>query len=191
MEAQQTEIRLLEQLRRGNSRAFDQLFRRFYPVLCTYGARFVPMEVAEEIAQDAMLWLWEHRGDDVFRLSPVKYLLKLVYRRALNYLEQEQTKHYADARFYRDIVENVLEETDLCALDELSRRLNEAISRLPELHREAFVMHRFRGMTHKEIATELGVSPQAVNYRIGQAVKQLSADLKDYLPLLFFLLRLP
>ena len=48
-------------------------------------------------------------------------------------------------------------------------------------------MHRFKDMTYKEIANELGVSVQTVNYRISQALKILCVELKDYLPLLFFL----
>ncbi len=43
-------------------------------------------------------------------------------------------------------------------------------------------------MTYKEIAGELNVSVQTVNYRIGQALKLLYAALKDYLPVLFLLL---
>ena len=50
------------------------------------------------------MWLWEHREDEVIRLSLVKYMLKAVYRRALNCLEQEQAKLEADTRFYRDLV---------------------------------------------------------------------------------------
>ena len=51
-------------------------------------------------------------------------------------------------------------------------------------------MSRFRGMTHQQIADEMHVSPQAVNYHIGQALKVLSVALKDYLPLLLFWLSL-
>ena len=39
-------------------------------------------------------------------------------------------------------------------------------------------------MTHKEIAEKLNVSPQTINYRIGQALKILRSELKDYLPLI-------
>jgi RNA polymerase sigma-70 factor (ECF subfamily) len=44
-------------------------------------------------------------------------------------------------------------------------------------------MNRFEKLTHKEIAEKLNVSPQTVNYRIGQALKILRKELKDYLPL--------
>lgn len=43
-------------------------------------------------------------------------------------------------------------------------------------------MNRDRSLTHKEIAAILNVSPQTVNYRIGQALKMLRQALKDYLP---------
>ena len=148
----------------------------------------MPRRYAEEIAQDTMLWLWEHREDEIIRLSLLKYLLKVVYRKALNRIEQEEVKLRADTRFYQDLVENALEEADLYAVDELSEKLHEAIRQLPETYRQAFLMHRFKGKTYKEIAEELGVSVQTVNYRIGQALKLLSVELKDYLPLLLFLL---
>ena len=188
MNNQYTDTVLLDRLRSGDSQAFDVLFRRYYPLLCAYGNRFVSLESAEEIAQDVMLWLWEHHEDEVVRFSLVKYMLKAVYQRALNRIEQEQVKLHADTRFYQDLVEDTLEEADLCAVNELSEKLHEAIRQLPETYRQAFLMHRFKGKTYKEIAEELGVSVQTVNYRIGQALKLLSVELKDYLPLLLFLL---
>ena len=191
METQHMDVMLLKRLKSGDSTAFDVLFRRYYPMLCAYACRFVSLESAEEIAQDALLWLWEHREDEIIQYSLSKYLLKSVYHRALNRLEQEQMQLNADTRFYQDLVENVLEEEDLCQLHELTARLGEAISHLPESYREAFLKHRLKGMTYKEIADELDVSVQTVNYRIGQALKLLAQELKDYLPLLLYLLHVP
>lgn len=187
METTHTDSLWLDRLQKGDSKAFDALFRKYYPLLCAYGCRFVSVESAEEIAQDTMLWLWEHQGEEIVRTSLVKYLLKVVYRKALNRIEQEQVKLKADTRFYQDVIQDVLEETDLCAVDELSRKLNEAIRKLPESYREAFVMHRFRNMTYKEIAERLDVSSKTVDYRIQQALKLLAVDLKDYLPLLLII----
>lgn len=189
METLHVDNLLLSRLRNGEAKAFDALFRKYYPLLCAYGKRFISTENAEEIAQDALSWLWEHREEEIVQTSLAKYLLKVVYRKALNRIEQEQVKLQADTRFYQDIIENVLEESDLCTINSLSRKLNEAISHLPETYREAFVMHRFKDMTYKEIAERLDVSVKTVDYRIQQALKQLAVELKDYLPLLIFLLR--
>ena len=59
----------------------------------------------------------------------------------------------------------------------------EALKKLPKEYLEAYEMNRNQHLTHKEIAEKLNVSPQTINYRIGQALKLLRVALKDYLPL--------
>ena len=44
-----TDTLLLDRLREGDTKAFDALFRQYYPLLCAYGCRFVCLENAEEI----------------------------------------------------------------------------------------------------------------------------------------------
>ena len=84
----------------------------------------------------------------------------------------------------------MLHETDVCQLEELSRKLKVALEELPASYREAFIMSRFKNMSYKEIAEQLNVSPKTVDYRIQQALKILRVKLKDYMPLLLLLLKL-
>ena len=178
---------LLSAVQRGDQKAFDTLFRRYYPMLCAYGHRFVELEDAEEIVEDSLLWIWENRETLVIDSSLNSYLFKMVYRRALNKLAHIDATQRADTRFYEDMQE-MLQDTDYYQIEELAKRIEDAVAALPESYREAFVMHRFRDMSYKEIAETLGVSPKTIDYRIQQALKQLRVDLKDYLPLLLPLL---
>lgn len=174
---------LLSAVQHGDQKAFDTLFRRYYPMLCAYGHRFVELEDAEEIVEDSLLWIWENRETLVIESSLNSYLFKMVYRRALNKLAHIDATQRADTRFYEEMQE-MLQDTDYYQMEELTKRIEEAIAALPESYRESFVMHRFRDMSYKEIAETLGVSPKTIDYRIQQALKQLRTDLKDYLPLL-------
>ena len=178
---------LLSAVQRGDQKAFDTLFRRYYPMLCAYGHRFVELEDAEEIVEDSLLWIWENRETLVIESSLNSYLFKMVYRRALNKLAHINATQRADTRFYEEMQE-MLQDTDYYQIEELAKRIEDAVAALPESYREAFVMHRFRDMSYKEIAETLGVSPKTIDYRIQQALKQLRVDLKDYLPLLLPLL---
>lgn len=178
---------LLSAVQRGDQKAFDTLFRRYYPMLCAYGHRFVELEDAEEIVEDSLLWIWENRETLVIDSSLNSYLFKIVYRRALNKLAHIDATQRADTRFYEEMQE-MLQDTDYYQIEELAKRIEDAVAALPESYREAFVMHRFRDMSYKEIAETLGVSPKTIDYRIQQALKQLRVDLKDYLPLLLPLL---
>ena len=174
---------LLSAIQRGDQKAFDALVRRYYPAMCAYGHRFVDLEDAEEIVQDSLLWIWENRENLFIETSLSSYLFKMIYRKALNKLAHIDATQRADTRFYEEMQE-MLQDTDLYQVEELTQRIKDAIATLPESYREAFVMHRFRDMSYKEIAEILGVSPKTVDYRIQQALKQLRVDLKDYLPLL-------
>lgn len=178
---------LLDRLRQGDTNAFKLIFQKYYPLLCAYGHRFVQIETAEEIAGDTLLWVWEHRHEEIIKSSLVKYMFKIVYRKSLNYIELKQTQLKADTHYYQDSTINILEETDLCEINELSQKIYKAISELPETYREAFILHRFKNMTYKEIAEHLNVSTKSVDYKIQQAIKILSKELKDYLPIISLL----
>lgn len=68
------------------------------------------------------------------------------------------------------------------------QRFTAALEKLPPEFQETFRMHRLEGMTHRQIAEQLGVSPQTVNYRIGQTVRFLRMELREYWPLIVLLL---
>lgn len=185
---QTTEERfLLSAMQHGDLKAYGVLFRRYYPILCAYATKFVELKDAEEIVQDVMLWLWENRETQTFETSLSQYLFKTVYHRAINQIVRHQSQLRADTPFLRKYAE-MLQDTDFYQLEELQRRIREAVDALPPAYREAFVMHRFDNKSYKEIAEILQVSPKTVDYRIQQALKQLRITLKDYLPLILLLL---
>ena len=158
---------LLLAIKNGNEKAFDTLFRKYYPMLCAYGNKFVELEDAEECVQDAMLWLWENK--------------------AINRIKQQEVKSRVENYFYEEM-QSLIDDTNFYLIEELTIRIQEAVETLPESYKEAFVMHRFKNMSYKEIAEILGVSPKTIDYRIQQALKQLRIELKDYLPFLLPLL---
>ena len=177
---------LLSAMQHGDLKAYGVLFRRYYPILCAYATRFVELKDVEEIVQDVMLWLWENRETQTFETSLSQYLFKTVYHRAINVIAHHYSQLRADTFFYENMQE-MLQETDYYQLEELKRRIKEAVDALPPIYREAFVMHRFKNKSYKEIAEFLQISPKTVDYRIQQALKQLRITLKDYLPLIMLL----
>lgn len=180
---------LLSSIQQDDKKAFEVLFRKYYPMLCAYCHKFVNLKDAEEIVQDVMLWLWESRDMLIIDSSLSQYLFKAVYNRAINKITRNQVKQRADTRYYEYMLE-ILHDVDHYQIEELAQRIEAAVEALPESYREAFVMHRFKNMSYKEIAASLNVSPKTVDYRIQQALKQLRVDLKDYLPLILpFLLK--
>lgn len=174
---------LFPAIQRGDEKAFDELFRKYYPILCAYGNRIVELEDAEEIVQDTLLWLWENGKTLLINTSLSAYLFKMVHHRALNRLAQQDAINRANTLFYEKMQE-MMQETDYYQIEELTKRIKNAVEALPPSYREAFSMHRFQQLSYKEIALALDVSPKTIDYRIQKALKQLRIELKDYLPIL-------
>lgn len=65
----------------------------------------------------------------------------------------------------------------------------ESLSRLPVLTSEIF-MDRLRGLSYKEIAEKYSISHRSVTYEISKTLAVLKESLKDYLPLVLYLLTL-
>lgn len=174
---------LLFAIQKGDRNAFDSLFQKYYPILCTYCYRFVRLEDAEEIVQDVMLWLWENRERPIIEYSLKQYLFRAVFNRSMTRIVQNEVKQRADEAYHQRMLD-MLQDVDVYLINELSKHIQKAIDELPPSYKEAFIMHRFRDLSYKEIAEILNVSPKTVDYRIQQALKILRVQLKEYLPLL-------
>lgn len=155
-------------------------------MLCAYCHKFISLEDSEEIVQDVLFWLWESRKELVIEKSLSQYLFKIIYNRAINKIASLQAKNKADTVFFEQM-QDMLQDTDYYQIIELRELLKKAINKLPDSYREAFVMHRFQHKTYKEIAEQVGVSSKTIDYRIQQALNILRKELKDYLPLLYFI----
>ena len=166
----------------GDEQAFDTVYKQYYRGLCAFASQYVTVPESEEIVQDVMMWLWENRCTLMEDLTLKTLLFTIVKNKALNRLSHFEIKR----KVHQEIVDKYDSEfnnPDFYLSDELFRLYEEALKKLPKEYLEAYEMNRNQHLTHKEIAEKLNVSPQTINYRIGQALKLLRVALKDYLPL--------
>ena len=170
-------------LKQGGEAAFDAVYRHYFRGLCVFCVQYVgELEEAEEIVQDTMMWLWENRTTLLEELNFKTLLFTIVKNKALNRLSHIEVKR----KVLQEIAgkyEEDFENPDFYLGNELFRLYREAVEKLPPDFREAYELTRNQQLTHREIAQRLHVSPQTVNYRVGQALKLLRVALKDYLPL--------
>lgn len=176
----------LQLLKSGNESAFDEIYRRYYRALCAFASQYVTKNEYEEIIQDVMLWLWENRALLIPEMSLKSLLFTIVKNKCLNRISHEQVRQEVHEKLYAKFQEQ-FENPDFY-LGELMALASKAIRELPDEFRIAFELNRFDGLTYQEIAKKEGVSPQTIAYRISQSLKILRVQLKDYLPLLGWLI---
>lgn len=167
---------------------FDQLYLFYYPKLVRFSREYVfSLEDAENLVQDVFMVLWEQRKEiDVEHIS--SYLFRLVKNKSVDFLrhkimstEKKQVIRDSQLKEYEHHLhaaeqfnEGFLREEDMESI------INNAIQSLPERCRDIFLLSRFEGMTHQQIADKFDISSNTVNNHITLAMKKLRVALKDF-----------
>ncbi|MDR1201071.1 MAG: RNA polymerase sigma-70 factor [Tannerellaceae bacterium] len=176
-------------LKEGSEQAFEAVYKSFYKGLCAFASQYVEeREECEEIVQDVMMWLWENRKALIPEMSVKTLLFTIVKNKCLNSLSHKQIKQRVHESLYATF-EEPFEDPDMYIGNEMMTKLDQAIQNLPEDYRIAFTLNRFENQTYNDIAVKMNVSSKTIAYRISQALKILREDLKEYMPLLLFLLK--
>ncbi|BDX37520.1 DNA-directed RNA polymerase sigma-70 factor [Tenuifilaceae bacterium CYCD] len=180
---------IVDALRQGDEQVFETIFRTYYERLCNYANTILSdMDEAEEMVQSAFLTVWEKHDTLEIHTSVKSYLYRAVHNSCLN-----RVKHYKVRKTYGDSVKNQTEllhddaSQDLIG-SELDAIVANAIDSLPDQCRLVFKLSRFENLTYAEIAEQLGISLKTVENHMVKALKVLREKLKDYLPVLIWLL---
>lgn len=179
----------------------QQTFGSFYN---TYHQRFVRyayyyvnnLQTAEDITHDALLYYWENKQNISSDTDVLGYILLSVKNKCLNYLkhlqiEAEYSKKYTELHDWEITTRiQTLEEESYSSIfsKDIMRIVMETLSELPKQTQKIFILNRLENKSRKEIAHQLGVSVQKVDYHVNKANHYLLYKLKDYIPLLLFFL---
>lgn len=174
---------LVSQIQNGNRAAFETLFRRYYEDLCGFvESRVGAAEVAEDLVQNVLLNLWRRRGEWEPRTSLRAYLFGAARNEFLNYREHRQVRdRWAEEEKERaEMPPQEPSPSDSVEHRELRCEMRKCISELPERRREVFVLSRRHGLTYKEIAVVMEISPKTVDNQMVEALKFLREQLCSF-----------
>lgn len=159
--------------------AFGQLFRYYYTGLFRFAVSIVKAkEPAEEIVGDLFVAIWNKRSA-VTAISNLRvYLYIAVKNRCLNYNSRKADRHPIDT-VQMDVAcgELVPSPEDLLIASELLQQVNRAIRDLPPKCRIVYKLVKEDGLTYKEVAEVLDISPRTVENHIATAVRKIAASL--------------
>jgi RNA polymerase sigma-70 factor (family 1) len=157
------ERELFRRISEGEEPAFRLIFEAYTPKLLHYCRGMVKSEsLAEEIVQDVFLKLWAGRSKLSTVENPNNWLFIIARNRVLDHFRKAVRETRFQAQMYNSIEENrnVTEEQ----MDESqSRRLiAKALDQLSEQKQRIFKLSRYEGLSHEEIAKELGLSKNTI-----------------------------
>ena len=168
---------------------YELVFRQYYESLCHYANSWMKdMDAAEEVVQNTFVKLWEKRESLKLEVSVKSYLYKAVYHASLNEIKHQKVKDkYIKMKGNEEPSGELRSES---SLRELERRIEAALTKLPEQCRLVFQLSRFEHLKYREIAEVLNISVKTVENQMGKALKLMRQNLSDYLVITIIILNL-
>jgi RNA polymerase sigma-70 factor (ECF subfamily) len=185
-------------IKNGDEKAFALIFHAWYRSILHFCQQYViDFEVARNIVQNVFLKLWERRKTLQEDSNLKAYLYVMARNESISYLRHLKTEagyHKTVSVFSADLELNMDALSDLdfnkIDLDQISTVIESVIASLPERCQEVFRLSRYEELKNREIAERLGISEKAVEANMSRAFKTLRDKLKDYLGILFLIIRL-
>jgi len=152
-------------------------------------ARLRDNALAEDLVQE--LWIKLDRLDDELSIDNLEsYLFTMASRLSLDHIRKRQRRTARDEKWTGENTEMTGSfatsseddgETRLLRAENIAL-VHKAITQLTPKVRQAFELHRLKGLSHKQVAGELGISVSTVEKHIIRAMRDLTAILKETEP---------
>ena len=175
-------------LNASDRQAFGDLFRLLRAELIRYVRRIVKDDaLAHDLIQDVFLSLWGLRESLDPERSLKAYIYQMAKNRAIRHLRDERI-HDEKHKIIRDrsrdrMLDREYPDAQVDA-GSLSSKLKSWINELPERQKEAILLSRFQGLSHREIADIMAISPRTVNNHIMRALGHLQSRIEAFEPTL-------
>jgi RNA polymerase sigma-70 factor (family 1) len=156
--------------------AFKTLFAQEYSNLCRYALTFLnDAHHAEDVVQETFIKIWEKKQDLILMPEIRYYLITAVRNNCISAIRKIRTQNVQ----YTEAAPEPEPEPYLTAMQhreqatEQSRKIAEALDRLPAKCREVFLMVKMQGLSYKQTAEALDIAVKTVENQMGKALRVL------------------
>jgi RNA polymerase sigma-70 factor, ECF subfamily len=178
----QPELLLVQRLREGNPSAFDPIYEEYHARLFNYLARLCRRR---DVAEDLLEETWLRFVANARRLRPDTRLGPWLFTVARNLYFSYCRSRSLEESHLTDLISlwpvtaarraSPFEEA---SANDLERRMERALARLPARYREALLLVAVDGFSPAEAAGICGVSPAAMRQRLSRARLTLAKELE-------------
>jgi RNA polymerase sigma-70 factor (ECF subfamily) len=182
-----TESELLQGLRNGEKKSFEEIFNRYWLQLYRIAySKLKSKNEAEELVQEIFFNLWQ--GHQTLLIHDLSHYLKAsvklrVISRIRSKIVREKYWTYYQQFIpgYRSLTDESVEYRDLYGAFE------KAMSQLPQKSQIVFKLNRIQGLSIDEISDQLKIPRRTIEHHLTKSTRSLKVLLKDFiLSLLLF-----
>lgn len=168
---------LLERLKKGEERAFDELYNSYRePALRFCNSILKDTEESENIIQEVFIKIWNRRETINPELNFTSYLFTIIKNRVFDHLKEMKKKEFLKEKFWEKILE--YQAVDNEVKEERFAKIKEAVEALSEKRKRIIKLNFEESKSYEEIATQLNISKNTVKNQLVKAKQVIRQQLK-------------
>jgi RNA polymerase sigma-70 factor (ECF subfamily) len=172
------ESKLIQQSLSGDPEAYAALVKEYQKMIRAVAFRMTgSLDDAEDLAQEAFVRAYRQLGSFGGNSKFSTWLCKIVVNLSLDLRRRESRRGFLLSKWAVDATPDQTRQDGFP--DELSRRVQAALDRLPAKQRAAIVLTIYENQSHAEAAKTLGCAEATISWRVFAARRKLKHLLKD------------
>ncbi len=176
-----TERNFIKLLKKQREEALDYIINQYGGLVHAIAYRILggtSLEAVDECVNDTFLLVWQRAGQFAGEPGDFKKWIGMIAKyKAIDYYRVLEKKQAREQHSEQILLEQATEDVQAAyLLKEQKNELLAAISQLPEIDRDIFMMKYFLNMTSIEIAEALLLSVTAVDNRLFRGRKKLAGN---------------
>lgn len=168
------DVALVGRLALDDAQALGQLLERYWGPMVAFAMEKVrSQDAAEDLVQEAFVRVWERRRQLRPQASPRAYLYRVLRNLIIDEYRRRRLRDRFSALTGGSERSEAPSAVAVLEADELAGAARRAIAALPERRRDVFVLAHLHGLSYKEVAETLGITPRTVANHMSLALAQL------------------
>ena len=171
---------LVTKIRQNDKDAFKSLYDRYSRKIYFFSLKHLndTYEV-EELVQSVFINVWENRRS----LDPDNSIKSYIYKAVVNYIINYLRKKAIRASYIETELKKGERSSDITYeqifFEDLERSIDSIVGTLPAQQQKIFSLNRSEGLTHEEIARQLGLSVRTVENQMYRSVQLIRKTLRE------------
>ncbi len=163
---------VIEAFIEGKKDGFDKIYEAYSPGMFVISLRYTRCnDDAQDVLQETFIKVYNHRDKYDIERPIGAWIKTITIRTALNYIKENYKFQLTDDESYFDgvIPMDPLEDDN----QDLKTKLIAVLNKLPDGYRTVFNLYTIDNLTHKEIASYLGVKEGTSKSQYAKAKKMI------------------
>jgi RNA polymerase sigma-70 factor (ECF subfamily) len=142
---------------------------------------FPAVRDVEDVVQESFLRLWRIRAKEEIR-SAKALLFRVARHLALDQVRRNRASPIDSAAefFESSALSHEPNAAEVLIARETFERVGDAIIALPAHYREVIILHKLEGLTQKEVAARLNLTPRSVEKYVERGIVRIARHLRTH-----------